>query len=279
MARWRKLGVIAGGGALPGLIVEACRARSVPFHMIRVGGFADPALQSLPGDDAGIGEVGKMLRALKANDCDAVVFAGVVRRPDFAAVKADWRGAALLPKLIAAAARGDGALLSVLVETAEAEGLTVIGAEEAIDGLAAPAGPMGRHAPDETDFSDMRKGAAVIAALGSYDVGQAAVVARGLVLAIEAAEGTDAVLERCASLPEALRGGVLVKRPKPRQERRIDLPTIGADTIRRAEAAGLKGVAVEAGGALVIDRDEMVRLADAAGLFVYGFTQAEIGRT
>lgn len=276
MARWRKLGVIAGGGALPGLIAQACRERGAPFHMIRLKGFADPALQAFPGDDCAIGEAGKIIRTLKKGDCDAAVFAGIVKRPDFAAVKADWRGAALLPRLIAAAARGDGALLSVLVETIEAEGLIVVGAEEAIDGLAAPAGAMGRHAPSETDLADLRKGAAVIAALGPYDVGQAAVVARGLVLAIEAAEGTDAVLDRCAALPEALRGGVLVKRPKPDQERRVDLPTIGADTIRRAEAAGLNGVAVEAGGALVIDRAETVRLADAAGLFVYGFAQDEI---
>lgn len=276
MARWRKLGVIAGGGALPVKIVEACRARGAPFHMIRLAGYADPALKTMPGDDCAIGEIGKMARVLRENACDAVVIAGIVRRPDFSALKVDLRGAALLPKVIAAAARGDGALLRVLVSEAEAEGLIVIGAEEAIAGLAAAAGAMGRVRPDAADFADIRKAAAVIAALGPYDVGQAAVAARGLVLAVEAAEGTDAMLERCAVLPEPLRGGVLVKRPKPGQERRVDLPTIGPETIERAETAGLKGVAVEAGGALVIDRDETVRRADAAGLFVYGFTEHEI---
>ena len=171
----------------------------------------------MPGDDCGLGEVGKVLRILKENDCDALVFAGIVKRPDFRNLKADWRGAALLPKIIAAAAKGDGALLNVLVETAEAEGLLVIGAEEATDDLAAPAGALGAVAPSEENFVDIKKAAAVISALGAFDIGQGAVVASGLVLAVEAAEGTDAMLERCAMLDASARGdgrgGVLVNVP------------------------------------------------------------------
>lgn len=277
--RWRKLGIIAGGGALPLRVTAACEARGEPFHVIRLQGFADPALNPFPGETCALGEIGKILKSLRTAECDAAVFAGVVRRPDFANIKVDWRGAALMPKVAAAAARGDGALLQVLVDTVEAEGMFVVGAEEAMRSLAATQGPLGAHRPDEDDLRDMRKAAAVIRALGPYDVGQAAVVARGLVLAIEAAEGTDAMLARCAALPESVRGGaragVLVKRPKPGQELRIDLPVIGPETIRRARAAGLCGVAVEAGLALIIDRDDVVKLADEAGLFVYGFTAAE----
>ncbi len=227
-----------------------------------------------------MGEIGKIMRTLKAEDCDAVVFAGTVRRPNFSALKADWRGAALMPKVIAAAAKGDGALLGVLVETVEAEGFLVIGAEEAMQGLEAPAGALGVHQPDENDFRDMRKAAAVIAALGSFDVGQAAIVANGLVIAIEAAEGTDGVLRRCAELHDDVKGGaragVLVKRPKPGQELRIDLPVIGPETIRQAEKAGLNGIAVEAGAALIIDRDVVIESADAVGLFVYGFSDEDM---
>ena len=275
--RWSKLGIIAGGGALPMRIAVSCERRKAPFHVIRVAGSADPELQTLPGDECAVGEAGKILRVLKNENCDAVVFAGVVKRPDFSSLKADWRGAAMLPKVIAAAARGDGALLSVLVDAVESEGMFVVGAEEAMGELAAPAGVIGRVAPSDENMRDIAKAAAVIAALGPFDVGQGAVVANGLVLAIEAAEGTDAMLKRCGALSSSQRrGAVLVKRPKPGQELRIDLPAIGPETLRCAYEAGFSGVAIEADVALIIDRDEMVRFADEHGIFVYGFQDAEL---
>lgn len=279
MGRWRKLGVIAGGGALPARILAEREALGEPFCLVRIAGAADDHLRRFPGAECGVGEAGKILRLLKAADCDAAVFAGVVRRPDFKTLKVDWRGAALLPKVVGAAARGDGALLQVLVDTIESEGIAVVGAEEAAAGLAAPAGALGRHRPNKDDFSDMAKAAALINAIGVFDVGQAAVVRGGLVLAVEAAEGTDLVLSRCAELPfasEETRAGVLVKRPKPGQELRVDLPVVGPRTIAGAAAAGLAGVAVEAGAALVIDREAAVAAADEAGLFLYGFEAAEL---
>lgn len=279
MARWRKLGIIAGGGALPARIAAACRAREEPFHIVRLSGIADKSLTAFDHDDCAIGEAGKILRVLKQQNCDGVIFAGHVRRPDFSSLKVDWRGAALMPRAIAAAARGDGPLLSVLVETVEAEGMLVVGAEEALSDLAAPAGAIGKIEPRDEDFDDIRKAAAVINALGSFDIGQAAVVAEGFVLAVEAAEGTDAMLERCAAPPllgERKRSGVLVKRPKPGQELRVDLPVIGPETVRNAARAALSGIAIEAGCALIIDRDIVIQLADEAGLFVYGFTGAEL---
>ena len=280
MARWRKLGIIAGGGALPSRVAQSCREGNIPFYVIRIAGSADDALSALPGEECGIGEAGKIIRALRREECDAVVFGGAVSRPDFSSLKVDWRGAALLPKVVAAAGKGDGALLGVLVDTVEAEGILVIGAEEAMRSLLAPAGPLGAHQPDEKDLADIRKAAAVIEALGPFDIGQGAVVAQGFVLAVEAAEGTDKMLARCAALPDSLRtgakGGVLVKRPKPGQELRIDLPVVGPETIRRAHEAGLHGVAIEAGVALLIDRKELVEIADEAGLFVYGFSEDEV---
>ncbi len=282
MTRWRKLGLIAGGGALPLRIIAEREALGEPYHLIRITGSVDASLNAKSGDEYGLGEAGKILRRLREAECDAVCFAGIVRRPDFASLKVDWRGAALMPKIIAAAARGDGAILDVLVETLEAENFLVVGANEAVRGLSAPQGSFGTHAPSTDDFVDIAKAAALINAIGPYDVGQAAVVAMGYVLAIEAAEGTDLMLSRCAALPGApqrKRNGVLVKRPKPGQELRIDLPVIGPETVRRAHAAGLRGVAVEAGLALVMNRDEAVALADDAGLFLYGFTEADLNRT
>ncbi|MGE0408557.1 MAG: LpxI family protein [Amphiplicatus sp.] len=275
MARWRKLGLIAGAGALPLRIAAAAPRENL--HVIRLEGVADEALKRFPGDECGLAELGKIIRLMKAAGCDAAMLAGVVRRPDFASLRPDWRGAALIPTLIAAAAKGDGAILAAIVETLEGEGFLVIGADEALKDLAAPEGPLGRERPDTEDFADIGKAAALIRALGPFDVGQGAVVAGGHVLAVEAAEGTDAMLDRCAGLAtQERRRGVLVKRPKPGQELRVDLPVIGAETVRRAAKARLRGVAVEARAALIIDARETAAIADALGLFVYGFTEAEL---
>lgn len=274
---WRKLGLIAGAGMLPQRIAEAAAAKAEGVFVLRLHGVADAAIAAFPGEDVGMAEAGKMLRLLKENACDAVVLAGKVRRPDFSKLKADWRGALLLPKVVAAAAKGDGALLSVLVDTLDAEGFRVIGAEAVLLELAAPAGALTTRRPTAEEIADIRKAAAIIAALGPFDVGQAAVVADGFVLAVEAAEGTDAMLDRCARLPKASGvRGVLVKRPKPDQERRVDLPVIGVETMAGAAAAGLSGVAVEAGAALIVDQADTLREAEARGLFVYGFTRDEV---
>ena len=279
-ANWRKLGIIAGGGALPQRIIDSCQERSSAFFVIRLSGWAEPALAAYPGENCGVGEIGKMFRALKQEECDAVVFAGSIKRPNFKDIKPDLRGAALMSKVIAAATKGDGALLGVMVDAVEAEGFKVLGAEETMAGLEAPVGVLGSVTPDTEDLRDIRKAASVIDALGPFDVGQAAVVSKGLVVAIEAAEGTQGVLQRCADLPETIKGGaragVLVKRPKPEQEMRIDLPVIGPETIRQACEAGLCGIAVEAGRALIIDQEVVAEQADAAGLFVYGFTDADL---
>ncbi|MEO0879542.1 MAG: UDP-2,3-diacylglucosamine diphosphatase LpxI [Pseudomonadota bacterium] len=278
--RWRKLGVIAGGGPLPGAIARHCMDRGDPFFVVGLNGFADENVAAFPGACCGIAEAGKLIRILKEENCDAVVLAGLVTRPDFSKLRPDWRGAALLPKVIEAARGGDGALLNVLVQTLESEGFIVIGAEEAHGGLCAGEGAMGAVAPNQSHLADLRKAAAVVRALGAFDIGQGAVVAHGHVLAVEAAEGTDMMLARCATFDDDMRGGaglagILVKRPKPDQELRVDLPTIGVETIRGAAFAKLAGVAVEAGRAIIMDFDDVIRTADELGLFVYGFTLSE----
>lgn len=281
--RWDRLGLVAGGGALPARLAAACEANRAPYTVLRLSGYAG---EEPPGQEVGIGEVGRIVRLLREAGCDAVCMAGTVSRPELKALRPDWRGAALLPKVVAAARRGDGALLAVLVEMFESEGFLVVGAEEVAGALEAAAGPVGRVAPTEGDRADLAKAAAVVAALGPFDVGQGAVVRQGHVLAIEAAEGTDAMLARCADLPASVlgnepakhraRSGVLVKRPKPGQELRVDLPTIGLATVHAAARAGLAGIAVEAGAALILDRAAVAAAADEAGLFVYGFTGAEL---
>jgi DUF1009 family protein len=283
MPSWRKLGIIAGAGELPVALAEHCAATNAPYFVARVDGFGDSALEAHPHDTHGLGEMGARIEAMKAAGCDAVVFVGKVPRADLASLKWDAGGLAMIPALAAAAPKGDDALLRALMEEHAKHGFAIVGADEVMSGLAAPAGVWGKHKPSEANFRDMNLAARVAAAVGSFDVGQGVVTCAGLVLAVEAQEQTDAMLRRVAELPADVRGslsarrGVLVKRPKPIQERRIDLPVIGVKTVEGATAAGLAGIAVEAGGALAVRRDAIIAAADAAGMFVYGFTGAEIG--
>lgn len=267
-----RLGIIAGGGGLPRQLIESCRALGREVFVVALNGQAEPsAVVEVPHEWCDIGAVGRAMQALKEAGCDEVCFAGAVERPNFAELKPDWQGLKLLPKVVAAArAGGDDAILTAVLAHVEAEGFTVVAPETVLGGLAPPLGPLGRHRPSVADRADIAKGLEVIRALGPHDVGQATVVKTGQVLAIEAAEGTDAMLARCVAWRGERLGGVLVKGPKPGQERRVDLPTIGPATVEAAAQAGLAGIAVVARGALVVERDRTVRLADAAGLFVLG---------
>ena len=282
MARWTKLGLIAGGGDLPLRVAQSCVEQQSPCFVIRLAGLAGEELSGFEGEAYSLGEAGKIIRSLKENQCDAVSMCGLVARPDFSGLSLDWRGAAMMPRIISAAAKGDGAILSVLVDTFEAEGFIVVGAEEVMASLAVGEGPISTKVPSSDDWLDIKKSVEIVDALGPFDVGQGAVVIGGQVIAIEAAEGTDAMLSRCADLRsshEGLKhGGVLVKRPKPGQEKRVDLPTIGVMTIVNAAEAGLSGVAVEAGAALLVDSEETIAEANKRGLFLIGFTAADLER-
>lgn len=272
----KKLGLIAGGGDLPLAVARECEAAGRPYFVIRLKGFADPALAEHPGADIGLAELGKCFKALKAQACEAVCFAGNVKRPDFSALKPDMRGLAALPGVIAAAKHGDDALLRRVLQEFEKEGFAIEGVEEVDAGLTLPAGRLGRHSPSAFHQGDIERALQVARSIGALDIGQGAVVCRGLVLAVEAQEGTDAMLRRVAELPSAVRGtpeapfGVLAKAAKPIQETRVDLPTIGLSTVQRAAKAGLAGIVGEAGRLLVLDRDAVISLADDLGLFILG---------
>ena len=275
-----RLGLIAGGGSLPLEIAEHCRRIGRPIFVIRLKGFAEPALAGFEGADVGLAELGKCIKALKRATCQAVCMAGIVTRPDFKTLAPDLRGLAALPAVIAAARKGDDALLRSLLGEFEKEGFVVEGAETVMRDLSLTVGPLGRHAPTPDQLADAQQALQVARAIGRLDIGQGAVVCDGLVLAVEAQEGTDAMLARVAGLPGELRGhaddrrGVLAKAPKPIQETRVDLPTIGVATVRGSAAAGLAGVVGEAGRLLVLDRTEAVALADELGLFILGVEPA-----
>jgi DUF1009 family protein len=261
-----KLGLIAGGGGLPLALARHCVAARRPLYVIRLAGFASAQLEAFDGESRPLLDISGGLTALKREGCEAVCFAGTVERPDF-----ESADAAALPDTVIAARGGDDALLSAVIARFQAEGFAVEGAHEVMGGLTLAAGSLGRLSPSADDAADIQRALLVARAIGALDVGQGAVSRDGSVLAVEAREGTDAMLRRVAAPANgAARRGVLAKASKPGQDARIDLPTIGPATVELAAAAGLAGIAGEAGRVLVIDRAETVRLADTLGLFITG---------
>ena len=269
------LGIIAGGGGLPRRLVERCRAQGRAVFVVALEGEAEPdTVTDVPHAWCRLGAAAKVLRLLRENGVADLVFAGGVRRPTLATIRPDWRAAKFFAK-VGYRMLGDDGLFSAIARELELEGFHVVGAHELLDAAATvPEGPLGRVAPDTDADADIARGIEIARAIGALDIGQAAVVQHGLVLGVEAIEGTDALLRRCAGLRRDGPGGVLVKVEKPGQESRIDRPTIGPQTVRLAAEAGLRGIAAEAGATLLVDRDEVVRLADAAGLFVVGVRAA-----
>ncbi|HVZ68583.1 MAG TPA: UDP-2,3-diacylglucosamine diphosphatase LpxI [Rhizomicrobium sp.] len=271
-----KLGIIAGGGDLPRAVAQSARESGRDVFVVSLTGRNDDWTMQFPRETVSLGEIGKTLRALSSNDCNEVIFAGRVDRPRLSDVRLDAKGAKLMPRVAAAAMKGDDALLRAIVEIFEREGHRVVSIAEAAPSLVVRKGNVGKHEPSGDSMKDIAKGFEVVARLGELDIGQAAAVCDGLVLAVEAAEGTDRMLKRVAELPERLRGtpakrrGVLVKAPKPIQDRKTDLPVIGVETVRNVAAAGLAGIALEADGALIVDRDHVVRAANSANIFIAG---------
>lgn len=267
-----KLGVIAGGGDLPEQIVESCLGSGRDVFIAAIEGEANLlAYEALPHIAFHLGAVGKALDAFREAGVQEVVLAGRVKRPSFSALDLDMQGVKLLARITKSKILGDNAVLSTVMKFLEDQGFTPVGAETLLEDFLAPVGAIGALKPkDATAKADIERGLEVVRALGALDIGQAVVVQQGVVLGVEAAEGTDGLLARVGSLRLEGEAGVLIKCKKPGQEKRVDLPTIGVTTIENAHKAGLRGIAVEAGGALIINRKAVAKKADELGVFVMG---------
>ncbi|HEY1299125.1 MAG TPA: UDP-2,3-diacylglucosamine diphosphatase LpxI [Stellaceae bacterium] len=265
-----KIGIVAGSGALPRRLVESCRAMGRDVFVLALEGAAEEAtIEDVPHAWCRLGAAAKGLSLLREHNVTELVLAGAVRRPSLLALRPDWRAAKLLVR-IGYRALGDDGLLTAVVGELEREGFRVLGPDRLLDGGLAPEGPLGSIRPDPPALADIERGGRVARALGGLDIGQAVVVQQGMVLGVEAAEGTDELIRRCAALHREGPGGILVKLEKPGQERRADRPTIGPRTVTLAAETGLRGIAVEAGATIVVDRDAVAAAADRAGLFVIG---------
>lgn len=268
----RKLGIIAGGGSIPKMLIKHCLKTGRDFFVLAIEGNAEADLiddPNIPHQWIRIGQAGTGFKRFAEEKVKDVVMIGTIRRPGFFDLVPDLRTTAFFTRL-GLKSIGDDGILRALVKEIEGEGMTVRGIHEVMSELLVKDGILGRHKPDRQAQEDIRRGLEVAAELGRLDVGQAVIVQQGLVLGVEGIEGTDELIRRCGEYRRKGDGGVLVKLRKPQQDMRIDLPTVGARTIERAKETGLRGVVVHAGNGLIVDEAEVVRLADKYGIFVMG---------
>ncbi len=277
----RPLAIIAGAGALPW---EAARAvsRRRPVVVFAIDGEADAAPDGIECHRLGYGEIGRLRKMMLERGTMDLLFLGAIRkRPDYSRILGDFETLKLVPKILRAVVGGDDTIVRNVLALFESEGFRIVAVADAAPELLAPAGVLGRHAPGDAHLADIRLGSAFLDATASFDVGQAVVVADMRVIAVEGAEGTDAMIERCAALRTARRfrakkgAGVLVKRAKRGQDMRADVPVVGAGTLTRVLDAGFGGIAIEAGRTILAERDAMLRLADRKGAFVIALSGAE----
>ena len=278
------LAIICGGGSFPGAVADAVARRGRRPVMFAVRGWADPkVVERYDHHWIAIGQAGRFFRLVRAEHCRELLFIGTLLRPPLTQIRLDWQSVRLLPRMIRMLRGGDDRLLSGVARLAEEGGLRVLGVQEMAPDIVVPDGVLGRYQPSPRDRADIALALAVIAALGPFDVGQAAVVADNHVLAVEAAEGTDNLLARIADLRRLGRVvtpsgvGVLVKAPKPGQDRRFDLPAIGPHTVEHVARAGLAGLAVAAGNTIVTEAADVVAAADRAKIFLLGVREEAAG--
>lgn len=261
-----ELALIAGRGRLP---AELAAALGVSPLVCAPAGLAPDGLHvDLVFH---LERLAPFLRDLAGRGIQRVALAGAVDRPRLDPALCDPETASLMPDLLAAMAGGDDATLRALIALIEGYGLSVAGLSELAPGLLAPLGALTRL-PTPAEQADAARGQAVVAELGAADVGQACIVAARLVLGVEALFGTDALLADVAARRtqrEPQRGGVLIKRMKPGQDTRADLPAIGPATVAGAVAAGLTGICLQAGHVVILDREATLTAARAANLALW----------
>lgn len=267
----QKLGILAGGGRLPEIIVEACKDQGFPYFVVGFKDFTDETwLKKQPHEMSRLASIGKTIKALKKAGVKRVVFAGTIRRPSLSNLVPDIKGAKILARLSKKGRLGDDALLKELTLVLEEEGLEVVGAHEIHPDLLTSPGILTKSKPTKKQTQDINDAMTILSDMAKHDVGQGCVMQEGLVLGIEAIEGTTALIDRCATYKRKGDKPVLIKRMKTGQDTRFDLPTIGTHTIEKLFEGGYGGVALESGATIILDRQAVLTKADHLGLFVIG---------
>ena len=265
-----KLGIIAGGGSLPEQLLASCGDKNIEPYIVGFEGQTSAEIMS--GHNhcwAGLGSVGKIIKYFKSNDVTDLVLIGSIKRPSFSEIKLDFRAVKMLSSM-AFKAMGDNQVLNRIKGELELEGFTLRGVQELCDEVLVGEGPLGSVEPKPEDYTNINLGIKVSQEIGAMDIGQSVIVQNGMVIGMEAVEGTDALIERCASLLQKGGGGILVKSCKPQQDKNLDLPTIGENTVIKAYKAGLVGIAVQANNVIITDADAVAKLANKYKIFIVG---------
>lgn len=271
------IALICGGGRFPLAAAKAAQDGGQPVFLLALKGIAEPGVEAFPHLWLGVGQLGAALREIERIGAKKLCFIGGLGRPEFADLRPDWGAIRRIPDILRLLKGGDDHALKGVIKLFEQEGLEVIGVETLAPGLVAAAGAMNRIAVPKNFDEDLAFGHDCLTAMSAFDVGQGLVLHHRRIVALEAAEGTDAMLERVAELRAKGRwrarppSGFLIKAPKKGQDLRVDLPAIGPNTIAAAARAGLCGLAVEARKVLILDREAVAAQAEQAGLFLYGF--------
>jgi len=272
MAKQKKLGIIAGGGAIPKMLIEHCRTTSRDFFVIAIKNNANDDLifaDDIPHKWVSIGTSAKGFKKLQEENVEEVVMIGTINRPTLSDLIPDFRTAKFFIN-VARKALGDDGILRAAIKEFEKDGFQVKGIHDVLPDILVPNGVLGKHKADKQALTDIKKGIEIATELGRLDVGQAVVVQQGLVLAVEGIEGTDKLISRSKDYHRKGVGGVLVKLRKPQQDMRVDLPTIGPKTVENAAASGLRGIAIHEGNALIVDLEKTIEIANKNKIFIIG---------
>jgi DUF1009 family protein len=268
--------VLAAGGKVPVEVAAAARAAGRDVFVIGLEGEADPGIAAFPHTSAKWGQIGRVEDLIRRHGAREVVVIGTVaRRPDWSSMAVDLGTLRYLPRLIRGMLGGDDTILANFARFAEERGYRIVGVQEVAPALVAEAGSIAGRAPVGSILADANLALDAARDIGKLDVGQAAVAVNARIVALEAAEGTDGMLERVAALREkgrirwSGRAGVLAKHSKPQQDLRLDMPAIGPRTVELVAAAGLAGIALEAGKVMIASREETVALAERTGTFIF----------
>lgn len=270
MTNQEKLAIFAGRGILPKILIENCQKNNRPFKLFLLESENyDIDYSAFNPIKLPYGDVARFLEILHENQVKSIVFIGAVNKPNFQSIKVDKKGAILLAKILASKILGDDAVLKTVINFFEKEGFKILKIDELLDDIVAKKSVLTKIKPSAEDLEDIEIAKNVISRLSEFDIGQAVVVAQKQIIAVEAAEGTDNMIKRCGNLNIDYKSdAILVKMKKQRQSKKADLPVIGIDTIKNCKENNIKGIAIQAGVTLIINKDEVVKLADELGIFL-----------
>jgi DUF1009 family protein len=274
-ANGERLAILAAGGSVPVHVASAAVAAGRPVFVIGLDGMADERLRSFPHEMVKWGQVGRVVELIDAHQIRDVVLIGAVdERPDFRNTRIDLGAVRILPRILALLVGGDDTVLRGLTRLIEGQGCRVVGAHEIAPDLVAQPGLVGGPRVSSAARADARLALEAARLIGTLDSGQAAIAVQSRVIALEGAEGTDAMVRRVAELRRVGRvrwlgrSGILAKCSKPQQDLRVDMPTIGPETVKVAAEAGLAGIVIEPGRVMIAERAETVALAKQTGTFI-----------